>query len=223
MDNNELKEDDVEMKQIDVGFISKMEEMNNDDVIKQIKEILAIEGMGSDVDDDDIINLYNILNVENNQLDGIYITQQSDEKNCFNRMIRNRSLENMRKNIPSLYNASYNIYSHPTKVILTNNNKDLQYQKDGGMQGNTMTVIAMIVNEWDINGVVNLAKKIIKRNTELIIKKTYIDDNNKGGSIRNACIDHILLKMAGNKYGKDYAPKKSIAAFDDCLDSMDKK
>ncbi len=204
-------------------FVKNIEELTDENILRQIKDILNMDGFKCDISDEELLNFYNLLHAEHEQLDNIYITQQSDEKNCFNRMIRASTLENIRKRCSALYNANYSTYSHPTKIILSDDKKTKSYQNDGGGQGTTITVVDMIVNEYDIMCMVKIAKAKIEREIELKIRSSYIDDINKGGSLRNTLIDHTLIKLCGKKYGKEYAPKKSVAAFDDHLELMDEE
>ncbi len=82
---------------------------------------------------------------------------------------------------------------------------------------------AIVANEFDISQKARLAMILLKQycdkkeietdKLDLLLKMSYIDDLNKGGTLRAALLDHQITKILGQEYGKRYAPQKSIIAL----------
>ena len=132
-----------------------------------------------------------------------------DMENCFNRIQRKPTLDNIYKSVPSLYNLNYSICAYPTKMIIQmeDGKKIIDYQMDGGQQGNSLTMIQLIINESSINNKLQEIAKILKSDYKLDIMKCYADDQCKGGNVKD-CILHYYLKeklakLYGGKYNHD--------------------
>ena len=116
--------------------------------------------------DDQQINdeILELLQMNNDDLK-VIVTMKDDMENYFNRIDRYQSAENMRKRVPGLYQTFLANYSYPTKVIV---NGKVKYQKNGLGQGNSITGICVIINEFDIDEITNKFLNKAKLNDELV-------------------------------------------------------
>ena len=105
-DGNEKKynEDDAENG---IFAISETVDVDNRaaNILQQIKAKVSINEFPMDIDDEELINRFKLFKRQNEGLDGVRVTQQTDDGNCFNMMNRSATPENVRKRVASLYDV----------------------------------------------------------------------------------------------------------------------
>ena len=157
--------------------------------------------------DDEYINdeIIELLSMKNCDLK-VLVTMKDDMENYFNRIDRAASAENIRKRVPGLYHAFMANYSYPTKIIV---NGEIKFQKNGLGQGNAITGVCVIINEFDIQQITDKMLQRAKLKNDLLIEMNYYDDSNKGGTIKHVILNHLIKKKIGKKYNNKYNAKKT--------------
>ena len=185
--DNYTKED---YQQIINDFNSKYNLQKDDELDNKIIELLASNFK--------CLNKYKILMMD-------------DMENCFNCTQRKQLLDNIYNTIPSLYNLNYSVCAYPTKMIIQmeDGNKIIDYQMDGGQQGNSLTMIQLIINEATINEKLQEVAKVLKSDFKLDIMKCYADDQNKGGNIKDCILHYYLKEKLAKEYGGKYNNDKT--------------
>ena len=122
------------------------------------------------------------------------------------------SLRTVWNTVPGLCNVNWYIFAYPTKMVLrfADGSKIIECQKYGGQQGNSLTMIQLILNEKVMSDMIDIIAVKLLPSYKIDVNKSYADDQNKGGSMKSCLLNYFLKEKVAKKYGGKYNQKKSF-------------
>ena len=170
-------------------------------------------------------NIINLVTSNYKDLNNYNVIMSDDQENCFNRIDRNMSCLTTYNLVPALYNIMWVVFARPTKMLIrmADGTMKIDYQMNGGQQGNTLTMIQLILNEKVMNGMVNMLCKQLLPSYKIDIQKNYADDQTKGGNLKCCLLNYFIKEKISEPYGGKYNNKKSFLVLHKTKNDLDPK